>query len=229
MLVNIKTLTLWPGNYNSGDVGAIALSIRKFGYKPNIGVWKDGEVRAGNHTLLALLDIQKQGALPALDFNYPPPNVTIGESGEWYIEAGDMSHLDENEALAFAIADNHSAQRASQDEVLLSQYLQNLYAVDPLLFEATGYDEGDVELMSALTEPILGETFTKTPTEALDYYLNGQIKQIVLYFDHETYVLVIARMQRIMDAAGLEGNTDVFMRLLEAYEDANSQPATENA
>jgi len=141
MIKTLSELKVWEGNYNQGDIGAIATSLAKFGYNRSIAVWQDNEIRAGNHTYLALCWLKKQG-------NKPPQNVTE-QNGDWLIEVGDCSHLSDKEAIAYAIADNRTAELASQDEQMLAGYLTELAEFDTELFTATGYDNIDVtEMMS---------------------------------------------------------------------------------
>ena len=52
----ISDLTVWDKNYRQGDVGAVSLSLERFGQcKPIVGRHYGDELRiiAGNHTLLA--------------------------------------------------------------------------------------------------------------------------------------------------------------------------------
>lgn len=216
----LSKLKLWDGNYNQGDVGAISLAIRKYGYGRGIGVWKEQQVRAGNTTVAALRLIQREGVSPGVDGQYPPANIRVDEDGEWWIEGVDMSHLSETDALGYAIADNRMAQRASQDETLLATYLSQLYELNPEQFEAaTGYDEDDLQSMLAVAEPIVAPDAWKDPQEALDLYLNGQIKQIVIYFKPDEYLDIMARIEHFMGEMDVATNTDVFVKLMEFWEE----------
>lgn len=148
MLLDIEKLKLWQGNYNEGDIGAIVKSIRKFGFAGVLKVWNN-EVRAGNHTLKALLDIKRQGAMPDLDREFPPRGVII-EDGKWLVECADISYMNDAEALAFAIADNRTASLASQDEELLLQYLEHLYELSPSYTVSAGYDDDDIQMLQMM-------------------------------------------------------------------------------
>lgn len=53
-----------------------------------------------------------------------------------------------------------------------------------------------------------------TDTDKLDAYMNGNIKQIVLYFDNDQYENVIPRIEFLRDKYGVEDNTSLFMQLL---------------
>ncbi len=57
---------------------------------------------------------------------------------------------------------------------------------------------------------------------ALDSYLDGNIRQIVLYFKKEEYESVLPRLQAIMESSGLESHTEVFLKLIKHYEDTGT-------
>lgn len=148
----LSELTEWADNYNSGDVEAIALSIRRFGFNGALRVWGMSVVMAGNHTLKALKLIQSEGAKPDIDRSFPPQNVLV-KGDDWYVAYIDVSHLDPLEAKAFAIADNETARRASRDEALLVQYLKEIAEQDRVLLEATAAEDKVLRRMFAQLFP----------------------------------------------------------------------------
>jgi hypothetical protein len=156
-LRNIRDLTLWPENYNSGDVGKIMYSIVRFGVGNALRTW--GEiVIAGNHTLKALWQLQEAGpeickyiGLP--DAAWPPANVVIGEKGEWLVDTVPMDHLSYPEAEAFAVADNEIARQSARDNGALAKLLQRLATEDNTAFRATGMDEDDIAFLLSNYKP----------------------------------------------------------------------------
>ncbi|GAB5520323.1 MAG: DNA modification methylase [Rhodothermales bacterium] len=127
-------MRLWEANYNQGDVRAIALSIRRFGYCRPVVLWQDNLAVAGNHTSLALRQLKQEGWAPK-------GNIHV-EGETWFILFGTASHLATwNEAMAYAIADNEAARQATRDEALLAQYIRSL-PID--LLEATTLPAGEV-------------------------------------------------------------------------------------
>jgi hypothetical protein len=216
--LNLDNLIPWEDNYNQGDIGAIALSIRRFGFNNLPRVWNGLHLRAGNHSTLALRQIKAEGARPDLDRAFPPHNVTVSD-GAWFIHCLNIGDLTESEATAFAIADNRAAALASQDETVLLKHLSAIYDADMALLAATGYDGEDLEaLRKQLGQPIVAEDFNLTPKEALDVYLNGAVKQIVLYFDSATYLDTVERLTKVMMENNLDSNTSTVIHLLEQYE-----------
>ncbi len=54
---------------------------------------------------------------------------------------------------------------------------------------------------------------------SLDSYLDGNIRQVVLYFKKDEYESVLSRLQEVMDEEGVESHSDAFMKLLDYYRD----------
>lgn len=146
----LDKLSLWQGNYNQGDVGVIYTSIKKWGFNKGVSRWFDvvsGDmvVIAGNHTVKALRALQADGKTPK-------GNALIVHDGHWYIQAADASHLSPDDAIAYAIADNRTAQLATQDDELLLKYLSAIEQDaalnnDPQHLTATGYDADDLQIL----------------------------------------------------------------------------------
>lgn len=148
----LATLKLWPDNYNEGDVGMIAASIRRFGFNDPPGVWQDNEVRDGNHRVMALRIIKAAGPRPNEDKKWPPQGVTV-RGADWFIDWIDLSHLNAQEATAYAIAANRSVELASQDDLRLSMLLQNIAVEDEKLLAATGYGGDDLDELLKMFNP----------------------------------------------------------------------------
>ena len=150
---SLGKLKLWPDNYNEGDVGMIAASIRRFGFNDPPGVWQDNEVRDGNHRVMALRVVKAAGPRPDEDKKWPPQGVTV-KGADWLIDWIDLSHLNAQEATAYAIAANRSVELASQDDLRLSMLLQNIAVEDEKLLAATGYGGDDLdELLRFMDKP----------------------------------------------------------------------------
>ncbi|WP_457635827.1 hypothetical protein [Persephonella sp.] len=55
-------------------------------------------------------------------------------------------------------------------------------------------------------------------TDSMESYLEGSIKQIVLYFTPQEYEDIIPRMKKIMEEDGIDNHTELFLKILENYE-----------
>jgi hypothetical protein len=60
-----------------------------------------------------------------------------------------------------------------------------------------------------------------TDTDKLETFMNGAIKQIVLYFDNEQYENVIPRIEALREKFEVDNNTDLFLAMLARCEDAD--------
>jgi ParB-like chromosome segregation protein Spo0J len=117
--VEVGRLKLHPKNARRGDVDAIAASLERFGQvKPLIVQRSTGYVVAGNHTLQAA---QKLG---------------------WSEVSILVKDLSDEEATAYLIADNRTADKATYDDEALYELLGGLDLT------GTGYDDEAVGLLA---------------------------------------------------------------------------------
>ncbi len=134
LLYPISKLKLLPGNYNSGDVEATALSYGKFGQRKAIVARHDDDgaeiVIAGNTQLRASRD----------------------KLGWTHIAVSWADDLDESEAVGYAVADNRTAERATVDPEKLVKFLEPIRGTD--VFDATGYTDTDLQDMIAKAQKV---------------------------------------------------------------------------
>ncbi len=156
LAVKLSALAAWKDNYNEGDVGAIAISIERFGFNGALRVWRDGIVIGGNHSLMALMSLKARG--PNGRSKWPPEHIVEAADGEWLIPCVDISHLDELDAKAFAIADNDIARKATQDAARKAQYLIELQHDRPESLKAAGWTpEALDEFLASMSSELAGE------------------------------------------------------------------------
>ncbi len=125
----IDELVLWEDNYRRGSLASITASVRRFGFNGALRIWK-GTVMAGNHLLQSLLAMRDAGELA-------PHGIQV-KNGQWLAPTLDVSHLSEDEAKAFAIADNRASDLAENDEAMLAVLLKSLEH-DPELVDAMSF------------------------------------------------------------------------------------------
>lgn len=155
---DLATLKRWNRNYRQGDVGAIIQSIARFGFNGALRVWRDDVVIAGNHALMALLQMKASA--------YQTPRGIVEHDGKWLIPCVDVSHLSEIEAEAYAIADNRTQERGDNDNEQLAALLSSIAAEDAALLAATGYDGDDVDnLLRILAYATLGGNGGQGPND----------------------------------------------------------------
>ena len=126
--VTVDSLAFDPANVRKHDernIAAIAASLQKFGQQKPIVVGPDGVVIAGNGTLEA------------------------ARSLDWKKIAIVRTTLEGAEAIAYAIADNRTAELAEWDEPELALILDSLNSAD-MLAETGFSDEELAEMLSGL-------------------------------------------------------------------------------
>ncbi len=122
LAVPIDSVELHPRNPRQGDVGAISESLKRFGQtKPIVVQHSTGFVVAGNHLLRAAR--------------------ALG----WTKIAANGMDLNDDEAIAYLLADNRTSDLGSYDDDLLAAILAEVAAADNLA--ATGYDGDDVDAL----------------------------------------------------------------------------------
>lgn len=133
LAVPISSLVGLEGNPRTGNVPALAKSLERFGQlKPIVFQTrkKKRTVIAGNHTLQAAMSL-----------------------GWEEIAAIDADTLSEEEANAFALADNRISDLGTFDDAELGEFLRNASFSDESLLEAAAFSQEQVtRLMSTITD-----------------------------------------------------------------------------
>jgi ParB-like chromosome segregation protein Spo0J len=122
--VKISDLSQDPANARKHDernLAATIASFRRFGQQHPIVIDRNNVVRAGNCRLDA------------------------AEAMGWETIKAVRSNLSGSDAIAYAIADNRTAELAEWDEDVLAAQLQGLLTDDEALLEAAGFTEGELE------------------------------------------------------------------------------------
>ncbi len=134
--VDIATLVSDPRNARKHDernLAAIASSLRRFGQQKPIVVGEGNVVLAGNGQLAAALSLG------------------------WTSIAVIRTDLLGEEATAYAIADNRTAELAMWDQTALDELLRELQEADASLVEAAGFDFSKLVNRDEADEPTLDE------------------------------------------------------------------------
>lgn len=123
----ISSIKPSPRNPRRGDIAAITDSLRRFGQQKPIVVQKSTmHIVAGNHLYRA------------------------AEALGWDKIAANVVDMTDDQAKAFLIADNRTADLGTYDQAALTEILGELVASEQLW--ATGYDEEDVAELVARQE-----------------------------------------------------------------------------
>lgn len=158
--VPIDSLEPYPGNPREGDVEAIRKSLRRFGQKKPIVArslkGSPSQIVAGNHLWLAM----KEEGMEEI--------------------AASISEMSDEDAQAYLIADNRTAELGGYNEVDLASILRELRSRGDL--EGTGYNDREVEQFLARIEREMAQD---TPELTFSEELLEEHQFLVLYFDNE--------------------------------------------
>jgi hypothetical protein len=128
-IVNLADLQPHSRNYNahsSQQIARIAKSLQTFGQVRSIVV-RDGTILAGHGVVEAARTL-----------------------GWTEIRADVVDELSEDAALAYVVADNELARQSDPDQAQLAAILEELQAREPLLVEAAGYSQMELQQLLAL-------------------------------------------------------------------------------
>lgn len=194
-LRNISELKNWDNNPRSileEDFNRLKGQIEELGVYKTLLVNQDNIVLGGNMRLRAF---QKLG---------------IKE-----IMCGIVETKDEGEMLKYALSDND--QMGITDDLKLAEVFA-LHPIDTKLFKVQSNVLRPLESIINPPEPIGGEDEADRSDldESLDTFLNGNIKQIVLYYDNAEYEKIINMLEAIGNVQGLIDNTGIITNLIEA-------------
>ncbi len=138
--IDYETLTLWDDNPRDNDaaVPKVAESIKRFGFVAPVVVWTSkGMMVAGNTRFKAITK------LLADDPTFCPP----GAPGPGLVPVRYHEFANEDEARAYAIADNRLGYEADWDYEKLAPILSSFQGVDPSLLALTGFDPGELDAL----------------------------------------------------------------------------------
>lgn len=187
-LVPVSSLTRHPDNPRKGDVDEIAESLQRFGQTRPILADTEGVVIAGNHTLLA-----------AVQLGWPQIAVVVNDFAS------------KEEANAYLLADNRLSDVGEYDRAELLALVTELEETGR--WAGTGYTSDDLDHMRALEAS--RDTVLPPPQPAPDDHgvLPG-LREVVLLFDETQQQTFGAHVRDLRARYGLEGVTDTVLRAL---------------
>lgn len=194
-LRKVAELSNWEDNPRSiveEDFERLKGQIKKLGmYKPLL-VNADNIVLGGNMRLRALKD------------------MGIKEVAVTVVDATDPATM-----LEYALSDND--QVGVTDDLKLAE-LVHLNPIDTTLYKVQSNVLRPLESIVNPKDPAtLGgedDPDKSDLDESLDTYLNGNIKQIVLYYDNAQYEDIVNRLETLGEQMGIEDNTGIITKLI---------------
>lgn len=219
----VKDLKLWKDNpkYTDGvDFKRLKRQLELGEHSPLL-VTPEGEVLGGNQRLRAYKEAQREEAMIVLaELEKQDDGVHVRLNG---IEAPRVFESEQQAKLELALS--HNDQIGKTDE----KKLANLLHVTPIDME--------VYRVASVVRPVEDIAFEAGPaadpderpqdesdvdTSKLDAYMNGNIKQIVLYFANEEYGNIMERLDAVQEKLGLNdetSRTDLFLAMLKHCEE----------
>ena len=188
---SVHDLSNDPANarkHNDRNIDAIIASLRRFGQQKPIVIDKTNIVRAGNGTLEAA----RRLGWESIDC------VTTSLEG--------------SDAIAYAIADNRTAELAEWDEDTLAAQLNGLLTESEEIALSAGFTPEEIEAMLALAEDDQGAATDETYTAKIVapiYEPKGECPKVSELFDHSKTAALIEGIK----AAKLPIDTEAFLLL----------------
>jgi hypothetical protein len=184
MLVAVKELRPHPRNPRRGVVDEIQRSLVRFGQQRPLLALPDGTLVAGHHVWQA------------------------ARAEKWTHIAVVRSDLTEREVEAYLLADNRLADLGLYDDRALAELLEPLARDD--LLDGVGYSGDDLASLLAYLEPVDLQAAARGGQPAEMPYATGEAElfRIVLTYDQTTYERIVAALDRVAEAEGVDSYSE---------------------
>jgi hypothetical protein len=214
------SLQAWSRNPKKHDKKAMVKSLERFGFTaPVLLDETTGRIIAGHGRVEAVLELKASGK--------PAPLRIRVDGDSWFVPVvRGLSFASEAEAEAYLVADNRLTEIGGWDDDMLMAMLSDIQvSAGDEAFAGTGFTDREVENLMRKTD--VERDQGPTVEEKADGFVNATIKQIVLFYDSETYDSVLDRLNAAMQATGVKNHTDLVTLLLEKFEAGNADSSAE--
>ena len=190
-----------PDNARRGDTEAISESLKRFGQLRPIVALGDGTIVAGNHTFRAATEV-------------------LG----WTTVAAMKVSLSPDEALAYLLADNRTAQLGSMDDAKLAELVERALN-SPAGLAGTGYSDDDVNELAAQLAALdsdeleyqaptneFDDRHTSVETPAADLADRKPMEQFVLIYDADKAEELREAIKTLRVKWGVSGVREVVLQ-----------------
>lgn len=187
-----------------GDLGGIVVNRRT------------NEIIGGNQRTKSFLQEKDRFEIHMEhEFKEPQGDGTVGVG---YVIKDKGKETEQRFALRVVDWDEEKAERANVQANKVTgiwdyDILANSFDMEKLM--EYGFSKQDLDL---LPKPPEVKMDNEGLTKAMDSYLEGNIKQIVLYFKAEDFENAVARLDQVMKDTGTESHTDAVLALLDEHE-----------
>lgn len=173
------------------SVQAIKMSLERFGQQKPIVVDKNNKIISGHGTVQAAKELGWEG-IDAI-----------------------VTDLTGDDAIAFAITDNRTAELSMWDGTELSSQLEYLQFDYGTFFHNLGFTEELLSELGAIEEvPPAELTEPMAQSRTKEEYNSSSIRQILFLFEESVYNRVVTAMDLVMADKDLKTHADVLLSLL---------------
>lgn len=199
----------WPRNPKQHDIPTLVSVIQTHGFiAPCIQDERTGKLVAGHGRLEALMKMRS-------DKLAVPKRISLRKDGMWLLPVvRGVSFATEREAENYLLSDNRVVELGGWDVKELASVFD-----DRPLEQLLGLGWSEKEITRILAEASPSEAARdETPSDKLDNFNAGVIKQVVLYFKAKEFNNIIDRLAAVMQREDVANHTDAFVCLLQYYE-----------
>lgn len=193
-----------------GHKGDLKGSLRRFGYTvPVLRCERTDLIAAGHGRWKALTAMSEKGD-PA------PEGVRVLEDGRWAVPVvTGWASADDDELLAYVIADNRQTELGGWELPELAGILQELTEVD-LGLTGTGYGPKDLEAMLRPERPTVARE--NSYDQRADLYRNKQVRSFVFDYPLADYEEVTEAVRELTRRHQVETPAELFIAMLREWE-----------
>jgi hypothetical protein len=220
----LDDLVAAPVNPKGHALDVLDRSYERFGFMEPIRVdERTGRVNSGHGRVEQLRARRDEG-------REPPEGVEVGDDGAWLVPVvRGWSSRDDAHAHAALIASNRITETGGWDDGPL---LDQLREMDDELLAATGFDDSDLDDISARLEEL---TFTiggpregpvypePAHEERQENYRNKQVRSFIFDYPLDAYVQVAADLRRWREARGVPSNAELMQLVAREWCEANPE------
>jgi hypothetical protein len=209
----LSAIVQWPRNPKLHQLDEIGKSVDRFGYVSPITVDETTKQLVAGHGRLAVLQQMKA------EGKNPPARIEVAKDGEWMVPViRGIAFASQAEAESYLLADNRLSEIGGWDDTMLTKILEDLSASGTTnLLEGIGWTHDQVEeLLRVQIDPL---ATSPTPGQLAAAYAEGEIKQVVLYFNPDEYEEIVGKkLAKIMEVNSIATHTDAVVFLVREYE-----------
>lgn len=196
--------------------GDLKGSLRRFGFTiPILRCERRDVIAAGHGRWKRLTELHAKGE-PA------PEGVRVLEDGRWAVPVvTGWQSADDDELLAYVIADNRQTELGGWEIPELAEMLQGLTTVD-LGLTGTGYTPKDLEAMMRPDRPTVATE--NSYDQRAEHYREKQVRSFVFDYPMADYEFVVEAVGRLCRERHIETPAELWIAMLREWDQEHPAP-----